>query len=151
MPLPDNVRRLLDKLAGSWTLTGTMASVDLHQSVEVGWVLGDQFLRIHYRQTDDPRAGWPRYEALAFVGWNADAGRCVMTLMDVFGGGFAETVGLGAPEGDSIRFVFHYPEGPLHNTFRYDAGADAWTMELTHQTDTGEWETFATKHLTRAG
>jgi len=151
MSFPEEARRLLDQLAGSWTLTGTMGSVELHQSVKSGWVLGDQFMRIAYRQTDDPRPGWPLYEALAFVGWNAEAGRYVMTLMDVFGGGFAETVGLGVPNGDSIRFVFDYPDGPLHNAFRYDAAADAWTMDLVHQTEDGAWETFAVKHLARVG
>lgn len=151
MPLPVDARHLLDHLAGSWTLTGTMGSAPLHQSVEAGLVLGGQFLRIHYRQTDDPRPGWPRYEALAFVGWNADAGRWVMTLMDVFGGGFAETVGRGTPDDDAIRFTFDYPDGPLHNTFRYDSQADVWTMELVHQTEAGEWETFATKRLERVG
>ena len=141
---------LLDRLVGEWELTGNMMDrIPLRQRVTVDWVLNHQFLRMHTIQTDKPQNDRPRYESLTYIGWNVDQHRYVMTLLDVFGGRFAETVGLGTPDDEtSITFEFAYPDGPLHNTVTW-LDDDRWQMLLSHRNDGDVWDVFAEKHLTR--
>jgi hypothetical protein len=76
--------------------------------------------------------------------------RYVIFWLDVFGGRFAETIGFGTKQSpDSIRFVFQYPDGPLHNTFSYEASKGTWNIKIVQKNAKGKWTDFATELLER--
>ncbi len=140
----------LDHLTGSWQLTGTMGATNLVQAVEAHWILQANFLQMHCLQTDNPAPGQPAYEAVYLLGFDEKKGEYSFHLFDTFGPGYAATVGFGRRQGDSLEFLFDYPAGPFSNTFTWKPESGGWEMLLRRQDVHGDWQTFATKRLTRA-
>ncbi|MBI3448806.1 MAG: DUF1579 family protein [Acidobacteria bacterium] len=136
---------LLDHLAGKWDLTRKIRGKSARNSVDAEWVLGHQFLEIHMTDAATP----PEYEAKIFIGYDNASERYVAHWIDVFGGRFSETLGFGRRDGNSIRFVFEYPDGPFHNTFRWDPAANGWTCLLEQKDGAGRWTVFAEDTLRR--
>lgn len=141
---------LLDKMAGCWKLSGKVAGRAANHSVDAGWVLNHQFLKIDESDVAAPAEGGVRYEAMVFVGYDNASERYVAHWIDVFGGRFSETLGYGKRSGNEIQFVFEYPDGPFHTTFRWipEAGARQWLMMTKDQQ--GKWTGFGDMTLTRA-
>ena len=102
----------LNHLAGSWDLTGRMGSTELHQEVEAHWVLQGLFLQMHFLQQDAPAPGRTLYEAIYMFGYDEKTDVYVMHLFDTFGVSYANTPGMGQRQGDSVEFIFDYPEVP---------------------------------------
>jgi hypothetical protein len=117
---------LLDELAGTWVLQGTIAGAETTHDIVVGWALGHQYLQFHdvSRETDD--AGIPLYEATVFIGWDQPSGRYVCMFLDsTSGGGLANDVfGYAEPAGDKLAFIFGDDDGRLHTTFTYRRDSD---------------------------
>jgi Protein of unknown function (DUF1579) len=107
--------------------------------VKAEWVLNHQFLRLHMKDVKVPAA----YEAMVFIGYDNTSDRYVAHWIDVFGGGFSETLGYGQKTGNSIKFVFEYPDGPFHNTFTWSPAAKTWTFLGEMKDDAGTWRIFA--------
>jgi hypothetical protein len=147
--MPDDVRLddFLDRLSGSWALTGTMGSTELHQSVEARWVLDGHFLQMHLLQEDTPAAGRQPYEALYLLGYDTESDEYVMHLFDTFGASYARTVGIGTRRGNSVEFLFEYPGALFSNTFTWLPESGQWTMHLREKQETGGWKEFATKKM----
>ena len=137
---------LLENLVGDWKLTRQIRGQTVQNTVKVEWVSNHQFLRIHMKDVATPA----QYEAMVFVGYDNASDRYVAHWIDVFGGRFSETLGYGKREGNSIKFVFEYPDGPFHNTFTWNASDKAWTFLLEQKNKEGKWTTFATDTLRRA-
>jgi hypothetical protein len=137
---------LLENLVGDWKLTGQMRTRTVENTVKVEWVLNHQFLRIHFRDVATP----PQYEAMVFVGYDNASDRYVAHWIDVFGGRFSETLGYGKRDGNAIKFVFEYPDGPFHNTFTWNPSDKSWTFLMEQKNKEGKWTTFATDTLRRA-
>jgi hypothetical protein len=112
-------------------------------TLKAEWVLQHQFLRIHMKDVATP----PSYEAMVFIGYDNASERYVAHWIDVFGGRFSETLGYGARDGNRIKFVFEYPDGPFHNTFTWDAEAKTWTFLMEQKDQTGKWKEFAVDQL----
>ena len=136
---------LLENLVGDWKLTRQIRGRMAQNTVQVEWVLNHQFLRIHMRDVATPA----QYEAMVFVGYDNASGRYVVHWIDVFGGRFSETLGYGKRDGNSIKFVFEYPDGPFHNTFTWNAAGKTWTFLMEQKNKEGKWTTFATDTLRR--
>lgn len=146
MPSPNE---FLNNLVGQWELTGRMGQVPLRQSVEARWTLGGLFVELYFKSTlPESRPGRPPYEAIYFIGYNAQDDVYVMHLLDTFGVATECVVGLGRREGDTIPFVFHYPSGPFTTRLLWTAAAQAWDFEQTY-VQAGQVETFATRHMVR--
>jgi hypothetical protein len=141
---------LVDHMKGSWMLQGKIVDRDAHHEVRAEWVLNHQFLYIHERTTAGAPTSEHRYEASWFLGYDPVSERYVLHLIDVFGGRFSETLGYGTRDGDSIRFVFEYPDGPFHTTYRWSAQSDSWQWLMEQKDKTGRWTTFADLKLTHA-
>ena len=139
----------LDRLVGSWTLTGTMGSTELKQKVDARWVVQGNFLQVHCIQDDPPSQEQSLYEAIYILGYDNETGQYSMHLFDTFGTGYARTVGIGTRNNDSIEFLFEYPNGLFSNTFTWNHETENWEMLLRQQEETGEWKVFATKTLSR--
>ncbi len=135
---------LLDKLTGEWKLSRSIGNRLEENHVTAEWILNHQFLQIRMKDVKSP----PRYEALVLVGYNHEQGRYVVYWLDIFGGKFSEK-GVGTREGNGIRFVFPYPDGPVHNTFTWNAESQTWRSLIEQQDEQGHWSVFAEDSLQR--
>lgn len=83
------------------------------------------------------------------MGYDTVSERYVLHLMDVFGGRFSETLGYGTREGNEIRFVFEYPDGPFHTTMKWDAGTGTWEWLMKQKDKNGKWGEFGDLKMER--
>jgi hypothetical protein len=44
---------------------------------------------------------------------------------------FSETLGYGVRDGNAIRFVFEYPDGPFRTTYQWSPEKDTWQWLMT--------------------
>ncbi|HEU4389011.1 MAG TPA: DUF1579 family protein [Blastocatellia bacterium] len=136
---------LLDNLVGTWMVTRTIRGKEVQNTLEAEWVLNHQFLEVHMKDVASP----PTYEARVFIGYDNASERYVAHWIDVYGGRFSETLGYGLRNGDSILFVFEYPDGPFHNKLTWNATAKAWTFTMEGKNAAGKWTPFAQDSLRR--
>ena len=61
---------LLDRLAGQWVMTGTIAGAEITHDIDAEWVLGHHYLRIKDTSRERTATGEPEYEAIVFIGWD---------------------------------------------------------------------------------
>ncbi|MFI5114016.1 MAG: hypothetical protein ACHP7J_02645 [Terriglobales bacterium] len=139
---------LADHLTGNWKIEGQVLGRDAHHEVSAEWALNHQFLRIHEKTAATAPASENRYEAFWFLGYDPVSDRYVLHLLDVFGGRFSETLGYGTRNGNEIRFVFEYPDGPFHTAFRWLPEKSTWQWLLEQKDKDGKWTTFADFKLT---
>ena len=140
---------LIEHMTGTWNLDGSVMGRTAHHGVQAEWVLNHQFLRIHEKISADAPATERRYEAIWFLGYDLVSERYVLHLLDVFGTRFSETLGNGTRDGTAIRFVFEYPDGPFHTTFRWSPEKDSWEWLMEQKNKDGQWTNFADLKLTR--
>jgi hypothetical protein len=140
---------LLDHMTGSWTMTGALVGEPIRHDVEVHWILNHQFLEIHELDTAPVRGGGPAYEAMPIIGYDNASERYIAHWIDIYGGRFSETLGYGKRTGDTIEFVFEYPDGPFHTAFRWLPDRQQWQWLMTRKNTYGKWVGFAEMTLTR--
>ncbi len=140
---------LLDHMTGSWTLTGAIVGAPVKHQVDVHWILNHQFLEIHERDTAAPKPGEPAYEAMPLIGYDNTSERYVAHWIDVYGGRYSETLGYGKRTGDTIEFVFEYPDGPFHTAFRWLPDRQQWQWLMTRKNAAGKWVGFGDMTLTK--
>jgi hypothetical protein len=136
-------------MTGTWELTGQIMGRQAHHEVQAEWVLNHQFLRIHEKTQVNAPASERRYEAIWFLGYDPVSERYVLHLLDLFGARFSETLGYGTRDGNAIRFVFEYPDGPFHTTYRWDPEKNSWQWLMEQKDKSGTWANFADLKLTR--
>jgi hypothetical protein len=141
---------LIDRLAGTWVMSGNVMGKDAHHEVQADWILKHQFLRIHEKTSASAPNGERAYEAFWFPGYDPDKKQYVMHLIDVYGGTYSETLGYGSRDGDQIRFLFDYPDGPFRTVYRWIPGAGTWEWVMDQKGKAGKWTAFADLKLTRA-
>ena len=134
---------LADHLTGTWKVEGQIVGREAHHEIDAEWVLNRQFLRIHEKTAATAPASEKRYEAIWFLGYDTLSERYVLHLLDIFGGRYSETLGYGVRNGNEIRFVFEYPDGPFHTTFRWSPEATAWQWLIEQKDKDGKWTNFA--------
>ena len=140
---------LVDRMAGTWTMTGDVLGKSAHHTVRAEWVLDRQFLRIEEKTSSDAPADERRYDSIWFLGYDDVSDRYVMHLMDTFGGRYSETLGYATRDGNTLRFVFEYPDGPFHTDFTWDAQKQQWTWLMQQKDKSGKWAPFAKLKLDR--
>ncbi len=140
---------LVDHMAGTWNLDGQVMGRDAHHQVQAEWVLNQQFLRIHEKTDSRAPASEKSYEAIWFLGFDTTSKLYVLHLLDVFGARFSETIGYGSRDGNNIQFVFEYPDGPFHTTYRWFPATDSWQWLMEQKDKDGKWTKFADLQLTR--
>jgi hypothetical protein len=140
----------VDHMVGTWRIEGQVMGRPAHHEVQAEWVLNHQFLRIHEKTSADAPATESRYEAIWFLGYDSISERYVLHLMDIFGTRYSETLGYGVRDGNDIRFVFEYPDGPFHTVYRWLPGKDSWQWLMEQKNKEGKWTPFADLKLTRA-
>jgi len=140
---------LAEQLTGTWKHEGTNLAAEAHHTVSAEWVLHHQFLQIHEKTSAGAPASERPYEAIWFVGYDPVSERYVCHLFDIFGARFSETLGYGTRDGNAIRFVFEYPDGPFHTTYRWSPQNETWQWLLEQKDKSGKWITFADLKLRR--
>ena len=143
--------RLLDRLTGTWVLEGMMAGGEVVHDVVAEWVTGHQYLRFielsREREDDGARA----YEAIVFIGWDAEHERYACLWLDSTGGGGLVNgiMGYAAPDADRLAFLFDFGDGNhFHTTFIYDRERDAWEWRMDSERD-GGLQPFTRAAMTR--
>jgi hypothetical protein len=145
----DWTRGLVGNLAGAWKLGGKVGSSDAHHDVSAEWVLNRQFLCIRERTSANAPASERRYDSIWYLGYDEVSERYVLHLMDTYGARFSETIGYGIREGNQIKFVFEYPDGPFHNTYVWNPGENSWQWLMEQKNKDGKWVPFASLKLTK--
>jgi hypothetical protein len=143
---------LLDRLVGKWRVKGRIAGQPIRQACDAEWVLNHQFLKVHFLDVRaiEGRKTNAEYEAEVFIGYDNMSERYVAHWLDTFGGRFSESLGYGRSDGaSSVKFVFEYPGGPLHNTISWRAGDKTWSMLIEQKDGKGKWTVFAEEILER--
>jgi hypothetical protein len=130
---------LLDRLAGRWTMTGTVRGRPATYRLDAAWTLQRRFLELHMIDVHTP----PAYEARVFVGPDTVPGRYLTHWLDNFGAAFSVPPATGRASGDTLTLDFAYPTGPFHDTFAYDRAADAWRIRLEVVDSAGGRKLFA--------
>ena len=142
---------LLDHLAGSWILKGTIAGAETTHDIVAEWVLGHQYLRFHDVSREKGSDNAPAYEAIAFIGWDRPSNQYACLWLDSTGGGGldARVIGHAKPSGDDLAFVFEASDGSVfHTTFVYSRDTDTWQWLMDTEKG-GERTPFARVALTR--
>ena len=142
---------LLDHLAGTWVLRGTIEGKETTHDIACEWVLGHQYVRITEVSREKNAAGRAEYEAIVFIGWDKALGQYACLWLDNTGGGglVGQAIGHAGRDGDAIPFRFMGPNGSVfHNTFTYSKESDAWEWRMDGE-EGGKLQPFALVKLTR--
>lgn len=143
--------QLLDHLTGTWMLEGTMAGGDVVHDIIAEWVAGHQYLRFVELSREREDDGTRAYEAIVFIGWDAEHDRYACLWLDSTGGGGLVNgiIGYAAPDGDRLAFLFDFgDEHHFHTTFLYDRERDGWEWRMDSERD-GGLQPFARATMTR--
>lgn len=143
---------LLDRLAGRWVMTGTIAGQEITHDLTAGWVLGGHYLHFHEIAREQDENGDPAYEALVYFGWDEAGERLVCLWLDITGGGglVPDGFGYGIARGDSIPLVWgEGSDSQIHNTFTYHRDKDQWAWKIDNVRQ-GQASNFALVTLNRA-
>ena len=120
---------LLDRMIGEWVLRGTMAGGEVVHDVTFEWVVQHHYVRMHEVAREREADGRPAYEAMVIIGEDPHSDGYAAMWLDNTGTGGLTGDGLGHAMaiGDSIPFVFHFPDGsPWHTIFVYRRATDHW-------------------------
>lgn len=148
---PTHKDLLLDHLAGSWILQGTIAQQNTTHDIESEWVLGHEYLRIHETSREKNAQGQPAYEAIIFIEWDQSSNEYKCLWLDsTGGGGLSAPIAQGKRGNDEITFLFRDKDkdSGIHTTFAYSKSTDTWTW-LVDNESAGKRTPFARVKLTR--
>lgn len=141
-------QELLNRMAGRWVLTGTIAGQETTHDVEADWTLQRTYMRINEVSRERGDNGLPAYEATIYVGWLNDHYVCIwLDNTEVASG---EVTCTAAETPDVIPFVFRDAQGRIIfiNTFTYDRAVDSWEWRMDNIRD-GQPVTFGLVTLRR--
>jgi hypothetical protein len=141
---------LLDKLQGSWVITGAVAGEETTDDLTVEWVNQHQYLRLHEVSRHKRQNGRPRYEATVYIGWNQSTAKYGIVWLDDFGGLSTQSIGLANKIDNQLPFVFTNTDGSFtRTTMTYNPASKGWTWTIDEDR-AGKLSRFAELTLTRA-
>ena len=150
--MPPAPTALLNHLAGTWVLRGTIAGKPVTHDVQAQWVLNHEYLQLHEVSREKDAKGIPAYEAILYLGWDAKAQQYVCLWLDsTSGDGLSSGILARASQaGDSIPFLFKLPgSDEIRTTFTYDKAADTWRWLIDNSAN-GKTQRFADVKLSRS-
>jgi hypothetical protein len=130
---------LLDRLVGSWTMTGKVQGEAVTYRMDAARTLQNRFVELHLVETSNP----PAYEGRVFLGVDSATSRLIVHWLDSFGAGLSIPHAVGEARGDTLVFTFGYASGPFRDTFSYHRRDDRWHFLLQSADSTGRWRLFA--------
>ncbi len=144
-------RELLERIAGSWVLQGTIDGKTTTHDVVASSVLNGQYVQLHEVSREQDAQGRPAYEAIVYLTWEESRGEYSCLWLDsTSNAGLSNGVlGRAKPSGDELRLLFKYPDGSgFHTTFAYDRKADTWQWRMDGE-EKGRLVPFARVSLRR--
>jgi hypothetical protein len=150
--MPSAPAALLDHLAGTWVLQGTIRDKPTTHDVQAAWVLNREYLQLHEISREKKTDGSAVYEAIIYIGWDTKAQQFTCLWLDTTSGdGLSSGVIARATQaGNSIPFLFVLsPTDQIRTTFTYDKAADNWRWTIDNLVD-GKSQPFADVKLHRA-
>ncbi|MEO1616724.1 MAG: hypothetical protein AAFV88_12780 [Planctomycetota bacterium] len=145
-------KSLMDKMTGHWVMTGTIAGEQVTHDVNVDWILGRRYIRIHEASREKTKTGELEYEAWIHIAWDEENAEFVLMWLDNTGttNFAAEGVGHGKPNGEAIPFIWKFADGSgIHNTFSYDRENDSWSWSIDNVDEAQGHSKFARLVLKR--
>jgi len=141
---------LLDHLAGTWLMEGTIAGQPTKHDIDAQWVLDHHYLRIHEVSREKNAKGLPKYEAMVFIAWNDEPKHFSCAWLDVYGGFSIGSIGWAPPSENELAFVFKNDKGEtdFSNDFVYDSKTYTWSDTLDNIVN-GARKPFGRVKLTR--
>jgi hypothetical protein len=136
---------LLERMAGSWVLEGTISGKRTTHDVVANSVLNRQYVQLHEVSREQDAQGRPAYEALVYLTWEQSRGEYSCLWLDsTSNAGLSNGVICRAkPSGDELRLLFEYADGStFHTTFAYDRTADTWQWKMDGE-EKGQLTPFA--------
>jgi len=158
---PTHKDPLLERLAGSWTLRGTIAGHETTHDIESEWLLNHEYLRLHETSREKNAQGLPAYEAIVFIEWDESSMEYKCLWLDsTTGGGLSAPIARGKRGNDEITFLFRDKDDKdkgkddkeqssgVHTTFAYNKSTDTWSWLIDNDYG-GKLTSFARVKLTR--
>ena len=151
---------LLDRLVGTWTMTGTLGGKPATHDIEAHWILNKEYVEFHEVSRDRRQDGTPSYEAMLLLSWASKTHEFMCLFLDnTAGGGLSpEGIGRGRRSGNAIPVVFECRNGEcppgmsehesMHTTFDYEGSTDTWRLTIDDIVD-GQTKRFADMTLAR--
>ena len=142
---------LIDRLAGTWVLEGTIGGKTTTHDVVASRVLNGQYVQLHEISREQDAQGRPAYEALVYLTWEPSRGEYSCQWLDsTSNAGLSNGVACRAkPVPDELRLLFKYADGStFHTTFSYDRRADTWHWKMDGE-EKGQLVPFARVMLRR--
>lgn len=130
---------VLDRLVGTWSMTGRLLDEEVEYSLEVERVLGGAFVVLHMKDVAEP----PEYEAIVYIAPRDDGRSLVAHWLDVFGADPSAVLGFGSATEDRLELLFDYPERPFRDTIEFDRRRGEWSFLIEYRPEDGDWKTFA--------
>lgn len=143
---------LLNHLAGTWVLQGTIAGKATTHDVHAEWVLGHEYLQLHEISREKNASGGAAYEAIVYIEWDAKSREYNCLWLDSTSGGglSAEGIAHASPAENSIPLIFTLSStDQIHTTFSYDKATDTWQWRIDNAVN-GRTQRFANVTLNRA-
>jgi hypothetical protein len=140
-PIPKTV---FDAMTGCWSTAGVLRGKPFRQLAQGRWVLDQKYFLLQFvsARGDKP------YGAAWFFGRDAKGG-VVVHLLDIFGGEYSKTLGLGDATASRISTLFDYPDGPTRNVITLEPGGTL-RMLITETPSGKPQDVFSDARFTRA-
>jgi hypothetical protein len=130
-PAPD---ALLDHLAGTWVMRGTLGGKQIVHDLVGRWVLNHEYLELTEVSREKTPSGAPQYDAILYFVRDTATHEYLLLWLDNTGPSTFAPLGRGAAAGDSIPFLWTMsPTDRIHNTFVYRRATDTWESRIDNE------------------
>lgn len=136
---------LLQKLDGSWTMSGDVRGKPVTYSLEVKPSLLGAFTELRMQDVEVPA----KYAATVYIGYDHTTKSVIVHWMDSFGAKYSIPHGTGGIKENTLEFTFPYEGGHFRDTFTFEPSAGYWTFTLESQQPDGSWKHFAKYKVAR--
>lgn len=131
--------KLLEKLDGSWTMSGDVRGKPVTYSMKANPTLSGAFTELKMQDVQVPA----EYAAHVFIGYDEATKSVIVHWMDSFGAKYSIPHATGHIKDNAVQFTFRYESGHFRDTFTYHPEEDQWTFVLESLQADGSWKHFA--------
>ena len=141
----ENRPDLLQRLDGSWTMSGDVRGKPVTYSLEGKAGLLGAFTELRMQDVQVPA----RYAANVYIGYDLPTKTLIVHWMDSTGARHSIPHATGEIKENTLQFTFPYEGGHFRDTLTFEPAAGAWTFLLESQQRDGSWKHFARYEVVR--
>lgn len=130
---------ILKALDGNWIMSGDVMGRPATYSMVAAPALQGTFTEMRMKDVQVPA----KYEAVVFLGYDADSQSVIAHWMDSFGAKSSIPHASGRITENTVQFIFPYQSGQFRDTFIYDSETSTWVFLLESAQPDGSWKHFA--------